>query len=364
MVSWGLIKTDGGGSSPLTVGEVSAYLFDEKGDPIDAFDTGDRVVDPFRVELTSEEDLFQLLRKINSPDNRQYGLTASLDREGKLIVETTGLYDTNTFILQNRTIQLPTYGATSSGTTEIKPHNIDTLTSAYYYISDLPVDSSAKFAPQTLTLTLYKPDGRSTNTTISWTTSQDLSWIISQLNSIDTDGDGTFDLSAEIDDSGKLIIKVNDTDFNNFKIESNLSSADDGNFVAYLYTHLTQTETLSNGLINTLSGYNLDKGSNRIAQAIADVSTETREALNQSNLENYYSSMVGEVGVATKSVKDSKSFLDDLLRQLKAIKDSISGVSLDEEMTNLIKYQQAFVATSKILSTVEEMFDALINAKR
>jgi flagellar hook-associated protein 1 FlgK len=49
---------------------------------------------------------------------------------------------------------------------------------------------------------------------------------------------------------------------------------------------------------------------------------------------------------------------------MRAMKDSISGVSLDEEMANLVKYQQAFIATSKILSTVEDMFDALISAKR
>jgi flagellar hook-associated protein 1 FlgK len=74
--------------------------------------------------------------------------------------------------------------------------------------------------------------------------------------------------------------------------------------------------------------------------------------------------MVGEVGNATKAVRDNQTFLDDLLRQMRALKDSISGVSLDEEMANLVKYQQAFIATSKILSTVEDMFDALISAKR
>jgi flagellar hook-associated protein 1 FlgK len=74
--------------------------------------------------------------------------------------------------------------------------------------------------------------------------------------------------------------------------------------------------------------------------------------------------LVGEVGSATKAVKDNKNFLETLISQIKAIKDSISGVSLDEEMTNLIKYQQAFAAAAKILTSVEDMLETLINAKR
>ncbi len=356
--SWGFIKTDGGGSSPLTVGEISAYLFDENGDPIDAFDTDDGIIDPFRIEFTADKNLFQVLTKINAPENMQYGLSAQLDREGKLIVQTTGLYQTRSFILQDTTIFPPS----TSGS--IIPEKVDPLTNRYYYISDIPVSESASFADQTLTITLYTSDGTTSTTTITLNSGDTLKDVINKLNTIDVDGDGTTDLEAGIDDSGKLYIKIKDSDFQKFKIETDLSTDTDGNYVSYLYTHLTQMETRSNGLINNLSGYELKKGDNRIAQAIADASTQTREKLNQSNLENYYASMVGEVGVAVRSVKDSKTFLDDLLRQLKSIKDSISGVSLDEEMTNLIKYQQAFIATSKLLSTVEEMFQSLINAKR
>jgi len=362
--SWGLIKTSTGGAEGLKAGELDAYLFDSKENPIDAFDTDDGKVDPFRIELNTSKNLFQIFDTINSPDNRQYGLSASLDREGKLIVNTTGLYDTNTFILQSNTVDLPTEGGTSSGTTDITPTEIDTSNNTYFYLSDLTVDPNATFSAQTLTITLYKSDGTSTSQTITVNQGDTLKQVLSQLNSIDVDGDGTPDLSAEIDDSGKLRIKINDSDYQTFKIESSLGPTDDGNFVSYLYTHLQQEVDTQHGIINTLSGYQIQKGDNRTAQAISDAATETRDELNHSNLANYYASMVGEVGEATRAVKDSKSFLDDLLRQLKMMKDSISGVSLDEEMTNLIKYQQAFIATSKILVTVEEMFDALINAKR
>ncbi len=214
---------------PLREDYLSFYLFDEKGTLLDT---------PFRISLdeiiSQGGNIFNLLQKINDTENIIYGISARLDREGKLIIETTGLYKTKTFIIQDE---------------------------------------------------LY---------------------------------DGT-------------------------------------DYIQTKYNY---------GFVNTLKGYVIERGDNRIAQVIANSATITRKALNYSTLQDYYSSIVGEVGSVTKSVKDNKSFLESLISQLKSIKDSISGVSLDEEMANIIKYQQAFVACAKILTTVEEMFEAIISAKK
>ena len=45
--------------------------------------------------------------------------------------------------------------------------------------------------------------------------------------------------------------------------------------------------------------------------------------------------------------------------QLNAQRESISGVSLDEEMVNLIKFQQAYAASARMITVIEEMFDVL-----
>ena len=45
--------------------------------------------------------------------------------------------------------------------------------------------------------------------------------------------------------------------------------------------------------------------------------------------------------------------------QLNTQRESISGVSLDEEMINLIKFQQAFAASARMITVIEEMFDVL-----
>ena len=54
----------------------------------------------------------------------------------------------------------------------------------------------------------------------------------------------------------------------------------------------------------------------------------------------------------------------DLVRQLGNIKESISGVSLDEEMANMIKYQQAYNAAAKLITKSDEMLQTLIGMVR
>ena len=49
-----------------------------------------------------------------------------------------------------------------------------------------------------------------------------------------------------------------------------------------------------------------------------------------------------------------------LLRQ----RDSVSGVSLDEEMTDLIKFQRAFEASAKLITTIDEMLETVLSLKR
>ena len=50
-----------------------------------------------------------------------------------------------------------------------------------------------------------------------------------------------------------------------------------------------------------------------------------------------------------------------MVEQLTSRRESISGVNLDEEMANLIRYQQAFTASARMITLVDEMMDELLN---
>jgi flagellar hook-associated protein 1 FlgK len=82
-----------------------------------------------------------------------------------------------------------------------------------------------------------------------------------------------------------------------------------------------------------------------------------------STVEGYYHSMVGSIGIASASVSRDRSFSELMVNELSNIRDSISAVSLDEEMTNLMAYQHAYAAAAKLISVSDEMLKTLLEVK-
>ncbi|RQW85422.1 MAG: flagellar hook-associated protein FlgK [Geobacter sp.] len=81
-------------------------------------------------------------------------------------------------------------------------------------------------------------------------------------------------------------------------------------------------------------------------------------------LSSFYNGFVSSVGIDTENAANSTAQNDSFLRQLNALRESNSGVSLDEEMANLIKYQRAFEASAKVINTASEMLDTVMNLIR
>jgi flagellar hook-associated protein 1 FlgK len=79
---------------------------------------------------------------------------------------------------------------------------------------------------------------------------------------------------------------------------------------------------------------------------------------------DYYANMVFKVGndVATNSAAQDASSL--ILQQLENQRSSVSGVSLDEEAANLLRYQRAFEAAARVVSTISEVMDTAVNLGR
>ncbi len=78
-------------------------------------------------------------------------------------------------------------------------------------------------------------------------------------------------------------------------------------------------------------------------------------------LDQFYSSFVGELGIErqqAKSTFDTKSFL---IAQLDSRQQSVAGVSLDEEMTNMIKFEHSYQASARFISVINSMLDTLLN---
>ncbi|WP_100487168.1 flagellar hook-associated protein FlgK [Sporolactobacillus pectinivorans] len=107
-------------------------------------------------------------------------------------------------------------------------------------------------------------------------------------------------------------------------------------------------------------------GDNSGAQAMADVIAVNTYPVDGASskpttLLNYLEGLVGQIGVNAQSASQFTSNTNALLQAAQNRQSSISGVSMDEEMTNLIQYQNTYSAAAKVVTTLDTMLDTLIN---
>lgn len=81
-----------------------------------------------------------------------------------------------------------------------------------------------------------------------------------------------------------------------------------------------------------------------------------------SSLSETYSMLVENVGVLTSESRTAIEVSRATLNQSVAIRESASGVNMDEEAGNLIRFQQAYMASTQIISAAQKMFDTLLNS--
>lgn len=103
-------------------------------------------------------------------------------------------------------------------------------------------------------------------------------------------------------------------------------------------------------------------GDNQNALVIGDLGT-TYLIGGSYNFDSYYSTISARVGLISSQNSLLVSGSEDAVNQLQNLRDSISGVSLEEEMINMIKYQRGFQSSAKYLSTVDDMLNTLISFK-
>jgi flagellar hook-associated protein 1 len=115
---------------------------------------------------------------------------------------------------------------------------------------------------------------------------------------------------------------------------------------------------------NALAVTDLQNRSMSISQWTCDRINGNTQGSTTSTIDDYYHSLVGSIGIASASASRDKSFSETMVNQISNIRDSISGVSLDEELTNLIKYQHAYAAATKLISTSDEMLNTLLQVKQ
>ncbi len=101
-----------------------------------------------------------------------------------------------------------------------------------------------------------------------------------------------------------------------------------------------------------------------MALALAQLADKPLASLNQNTFSQDFSRIVGDLGHSINVVNgklDDQSVVEQLLLRQR---DAVSGVSLDEEMTNLMKFQKAFQASARMITTIDEMLQTVITMLR
>ena len=139
----------------------------------------------------------------------------------------------------------------------------------------------------------------------------------------------------------------------------------------------TKTSVLAGGIsarglqVNSAVSNNLDlmaasstsaglPGNNDQAIAIANLQHALTMENNSTTFEDYYNTLVSQVGGDLQSANAYSNHQSDMVVQLENRRESISGVSLDEEMINLLKFQAAYDAAAKLITTADELLQTVL----
>ena len=93
--------------------------------------------------------------------------------------------------------------------------------------------------------------------------------------------------------------------------------------------------------------------------------SQYKYALTNSNtgttIDNYFKDTIANLGVITQEAKNKVTNQEALINQLETKRASVSGVSLDEEMTNMMQFQKAYEANAKLISVVDQLLEVVVN---
>lgn len=230
-----------------------------------------------------------------------------------------------------------------------------------YETSNAVVDSAAAIpnlgplTPATYTLTV---SGAFTDVDIDYNDATSLEDIANAINNSATLTDNN--ISAEV---------VFDSQLGGYKLS--VKDADGDPF--YFSDSAPPPPAPQNGLIDTLGlgiGFGVHEGDNSAAQALSDtfersdIQFEAAGGLSgeRTSLTDFAAGIVATAATKASVSQSGYEFQSNLVTDLSTRIQNEAGVNLDEEMSDLIIFQRAYTASAQVITTVDEMFDALLRA--
>lgn len=105
-------------------------------------------------------------------------------------------------------------------------------------------------------------------------------------------------------------------------------------------------------------------GDNRIANLVGSLQNEKWMDNGNSTFNDFYNGIVSDMAVRIRKANDLHEYQQNIVEQLKNVRENISGVNLDEEMVKMIEYQKAFDASARLIRAADEMLETVLTIKR
>lgn len=102
-------------------------------------------------------------------------------------------------------------------------------------------------------------------------------------------------------------------------------------------------------------------GNNAVALQVAGLTDASVVNLGDKSFSAYYRGVVSNVGTMSRAASDGLAFDENLLAELQKRRESVAGVSLDEEAANLIRYQRSYEAAARMIRVADEVLQTLLS---
>lgn len=137
--------------------------------------------------------------------------------------------------------------------------------------------------------------------------------------------------------------------------------SDTGNAAEFTAAGITLASDLSATTLRTTNDAAQNLGDNTLVLEIAELDDTKIAGLGERDFASFYRSTVTDLGENVAKVDARLEDEQIVFKQLKEQREAVSGVNLDEEMTDMMKYQRAFEATGKLIRAIDEMLDVIVN---
>lgn len=172
-------------------------------------------------------------------------------------------------------------------------------------------------------------------------------------------GTGTFSISAGFPAGTNVSVTAGGTT-TIYPASGPIPYSATGTTLSFAGLSFTISGTPNNGDVFTLARNAAGVSDGRNALALAKLQTQNTTAGGTATYQSTYARLVGDVGNKSREIQVTGDAQQALLKQAQSARDSFSGVNLDEEAANLIRFQQAYQASAKMLDIGSKLFDVLL----